>query len=108
MSDIILTSPILRDPSEAAPPGAAPNETFEFGFDPSSDPELAMVSQFCHPIHAIDAKSIGRPFVCQRRKSKHDNWLLRLPLPLPLVQGKNPHLPQLLLQQFQLAIVEQL
>jgi len=44
MSDIILTSPILRDPNEAVPPGAAPNETFEFGFDPSSDPELAMVS----------------------------------------------------------------
>jgi hypothetical protein len=43
MSDIILTSPILRDPSEAAPPGAAPNESFEFGFDPSLDPELAMV-----------------------------------------------------------------
>lgn len=43
MSDIILTSPVLRDPSEAAPPGAAPNEGFEFGFDPSLDPELAMV-----------------------------------------------------------------
>ena len=73
MSDIILTSPILRDPSEAAPPGAAPNETYEFGFDPSSDPELAMVRQFCNPFHAIDAKSIGRRFVCQRRKSKRAN-----------------------------------
>ena len=46
MSDIIITSPILRDPSEAAPPGAAPNEGFEFGFDPSLDPELAMVRLF--------------------------------------------------------------
>ena len=51
MSDIIITSPILRDPSEAAPPGAAPNESFEFGFDPSLDPELAMVrlNRICHP-----------------------------------------------------------
>lgn len=102
MSDIILTSPILRDPSEAAPPGAAPNESFEFGFDPSSDPELAMVRQFCHPIHVIDAKSVRR-FVCQRRKSKRANLLLLpLPLPPPLVQGKDPHLPQPLLQQLQL------
>jgi hypothetical protein len=44
MSDILLTSPILRDPSEAGPGGAEDGgNAFEFGFDPSLDPELAMV-----------------------------------------------------------------
>lgn len=48
MSDVLLMSPILRDPSEA---GASGGEEaaggggggFEFGFDPSLDPELALV-----------------------------------------------------------------
>lgn len=45
MSDILLTSPILRDPSEAGASGTDEGgNAFEFGFDPSLDPELAMVS----------------------------------------------------------------
>ena len=46
---MILTSPILagdRGISEEAmgdAPGAAPGANFEFGVDPSLDPELAMV-----------------------------------------------------------------
>jgi hypothetical protein len=52
MSDVLITSPILRDPSEAPAPGA--EETgggggFEFGFDPSLDPELALVRVQPHP-----------------------------------------------------------
>ncbi|KAG8824943.1 hypothetical protein FRC18_010415 [Serendipita sp. 400] len=48
MSDILLTSPVLRDPSEAGAGGSGDAEMggggggFEFGFDPSLDPELAM------------------------------------------------------------------
>jgi 26S proteasome regulatory subunit N10 len=62
MSDILLMSPILRDPSDTgAPggldaagdiipgvtgsggPGGAGGSAFEFGFDPNLDPELALV-----------------------------------------------------------------
>lgn len=48
MSDILLSSPILRDPSEAGVPGgdeaggSGGGNAFEFGFDPSLDPELAL------------------------------------------------------------------
>lgn len=54
LSDIVLTSPVLAGdrgiPEEAmgvpAPGGTAPaaGNDFEFGVDPSLDPELAMVS----------------------------------------------------------------
>lgn len=51
LSDILLSSPILREdlpgggaPGEASGSGAAgASNSFEFGIDPSLDPELAMV-----------------------------------------------------------------
>ena len=41
LSDIILSSPILTD--EDGAPLAPPGQGFEFGIDPTEDPELAMV-----------------------------------------------------------------
>lgn len=41
LSDIILSSPILTGDDGA--PLAPPGQGFEFGIDPSEDPELAMV-----------------------------------------------------------------
>jgi len=46
MSDVLIISPILRDPADAPAPGAdeaGGGGGFEFGFDPSLDPELALV-----------------------------------------------------------------
>ena len=51
LSDIILTSPVLQE--EGGDSGAGPSGSggggnqFEFGVDPSMDPELAMVSVEC-------------------------------------------------------------
>jgi len=69
MSDALIMSPILRDPSDTGAPGGLdaagdiiPGGTgaggsggggaFEFGFDPSLDPELALV-RFFHYVSSI-------------------------------------------------------
>ena len=55
LSDMVLTSPILAGdrgiPEEAMgdASGAAPGANFEFGVDPSLDPELAMVRTHALP-----------------------------------------------------------
>ena len=55
MSDVLITSPILRDPSEPSAPGAdeaggGGGGGYEFGFDPSLDPELALVRAYSFPL----------------------------------------------------------
>lgn len=53
LSDIILSSPVLQeeggDAGGAGPSGAGGSSQFEFGVDPSMDPELAMVRTPCRP-----------------------------------------------------------
>lgn len=49
LSDVILSSPILQEEGDGAGPsgsgsGGGGGGGFEFGVDPSMDPELAMVS----------------------------------------------------------------
>jgi hypothetical protein len=56
LSDLVLSSPILSEDrgippgamvDAAGPSGSAGTNNFEFGVDPSLDPELAMVRLLC-------------------------------------------------------------
>ncbi len=51
LTDALVSSPVCRGEDGSAAPmavGGAPGGGFDLGFDPSEDPELAMVSFSCH------------------------------------------------------------
>jgi hypothetical protein len=116
LSDILISSPILAgdrgmgipdeamgDAGGAGGSGAAGGDGFEFGVDPSLDPELAMVRYLTLLIKSSTANSCltilfgGRFFVCLWRRNKHDklpkNKLVELPL-LPLLHLLHLQPPQ--------------
>lgn len=72
MSDILLNSPILRDSQPSGEDGGdgagGSGGAYEFGFDPSLDPELAMVCLISYPLYTCFDMRQGVTNVSRRGK----------------------------------------
>jgi hypothetical protein len=89
LSDVLMTTPIVGEE------GAAPTSNFEFGVDPSLDPELALV------IESIQTESLGFENVHGRRSGtstthgprNRKEGIKRLRSSCSLVLHTSPRLP---------------
>ncbi|TFK64721.1 hypothetical protein BDN72DRAFT_774243 [Pluteus cervinus] len=116
LSDLLISSPVLAGDRSASIPaefgGEAPASTsaaandFEFGVDPSLDPELAMV---CHrpSWHRMSMTIVNRRCACLCKKHKHERLQRRrlhqpIPLPQQLRQGQKEVMHQRLQQYRQI------
>ncbi|KAF9059769.1 hypothetical protein BDP27DRAFT_1238098 [Rhodocollybia butyracea] len=103
ISDVLISSPILSDDRSASipaelggtggdGPGASAGGDFEFGVDPSLDPELAMVG-FWH-VFIVHHLYGSRPFVYQCRRLRREKQL----------HQRRPRIPRRKLQHLQLPL----